>query len=242
MCLRCPDSWTQSRCSTQSNLNINNNTCNLPITDKTPMKGYSHFSKCMSEACVVLKNGQQVVVQGPDGAMRWLGKAARVRGVLVASALTGLFSPHCCFVHTGARCASLPPLRPPDCCPRLSQKGKTHSHKHVKTTEQINKPERQVCATHRDLPRDCGKCLNDKEEKRVEDMFGPFDLSWNIIAWQCGGGVFCFFVPLLLYVSGGITLSHLYLLILNIKKRSAHLIWCWWNNLLDLSLRCVKFL
>lgn len=118
MFLRCPESWTQSRHSTQSNQNINNNTCNVPIADKTPMKGYSHFSKCMSEACVVLKNGQQVVVQGPDGAMGWLGKAVRVRGVLVASALTGLLSPRCCFVHTGARCASSPPP-PPHPTPRV---------------------------------------------------------------------------------------------------------------------------
>lgn len=47
----------------------------------------------------------------------------------------------------------------------------------IKTTEQTNKPERQLCATHRDLLSDCGKCLNGKEEKRAEDMFGPFDLS-----------------------------------------------------------------
>lgn len=157
MCLRCPESWTQSRHYTQSNLNINNNTCNVPIADKSPMKGYSHFSKCMSEACVVLKNGQQVVVQGPDGAMGWLGKAARVRGVLVASALTGLLST--------ARCASSPP--PPTHPPRVvvpalsSKKGKTRSHSHVKTTVQTNT--RQPCVTHRDLPSDCGKCLNDKE-------------------------------------------------------------------------------
>lgn len=167
MCLRCPESSTQSRHSTRSNRNINNNTCNVPIADKTPVKGYSHFSKCMSEACVVLKNGQQVVVQGPDGAMGWLGKAARVRGVLVASALTGLLSLHCCFVHTGARCASSPP--PTICCPRPlfeKKKGKTHSHKHVKTTEQTNKPERQPCVTHRDLPSDCGKCLNEETRKQ----------------------------------------------------------------------------
>lgn len=221
MCQRCPESRTQSRHSTQSNLNINNNTCNVPIADKTPVKGYSHFSKCMSEACVVLKNGQQVVVQGPDGAMRWLGKAATVRGVLVASALTGLLSLHCCFVHTGARCASSPPPHPPLLSPpSLAKRGR-------RTLTSISKPQsRQInlnvdCVSHRDLSSDCGKCLNDKEEKRVEDMF---DLSWNIIWWQCGV-FFCFFVPLLLYMSGGITLSHLYLLILNIyifkKKMSS---------------------
>lgn len=132
MCLRCPDSWTQSSGSTQNNRNINNNTCNLPLTDKTPMKGYSHFSKCMSEACVVLKNGQQVVVQGPDGAMGWLGKAARVRGVLVASALTSLLSPHCCFVHTGARCASLPPTPLGFLSPPSSKRGRgTQNHTQI---------------------------------------------------------------------------------------------------------------
>lgn len=111
--------------------------------------------------------------------VRWddRGKAARVRGILVASALTSLLSPHCCFVHTGARCASLPPPTGV-VVPALEQKGKG-----ALTSMCTNKPERQPCATRRDLPSDCGKCLNGKEEKRVEVL--PHDIMTMFVTILC---------------------------------------------------------
>lgn len=106
MCLRCQAAEHNHRRSTQSNLNINNNTCNLPIADKTPMKGYSHFSKCMSEACVVLKNGQQVVLQGPDGVIGESREGAWCSGRLgsdwfvVSSLLLCTHRSTLCFIAT----------------------------------------------------------------------------------------------------------------------------------------------